>query len=131
MMAKIKLTKAQTVELSAILKNGEQVKLMQRPSGEGAPSQCVFFEPFHLEDCEVQLRVDFNVLDDNEDPLLDVDIRRNGEQVREGRKLEHNTAEERQDGEWRYDWEYLGTQRAFKLLITDGKNEPESKSVSA
>jgi hypothetical protein len=74
-MAMLNLTRSpDVVEAIAIIDDGNKVTLVQKTLGNGGASQCLFFEKFLCGEFEIQLRLDWNQLDEHGGPTLDADV---------------------------------------------------------
>lgn len=84
-------------------------------------SSCHFFSKFHAGDCEVQLRLDWNDIDDKGYPTLDADFLFVGTEQRKRLKGERKQAHHTHalEGSGRsYEWVFQNIKRHFRVIVT-------------
>lgn len=108
------------VDAIAVYDDGTKVQLSQKVLGNGGPSQCLFFDPIPLGDRELRLRLDFNDLDQNGDPMLDASLFREDEKAPSDQRKLHHTRKCCENGEWCYSWQHEGYDLRF---IVQTRNE--------
>jgi len=124
-MATVNLSRRpDVVEALAVLDAGEEEVLLQKTLRDGSPSQCLFFDEFDVDGFAVQLRLDWNDLDQNGDPTLDADIYKNGQKVLLDRARWHHTPKILDGSEWVYSWSFRSKQLRFKVQVTSQRNQP-------
>jgi hypothetical protein len=119
------------VEAIAVLDDGREVALVQKSLGKGGPSQCLFFEKFAIDGFEIQLRLDWNRLDENGDPTLDADVYEGEKKYLHDRDKWHHTPKKLTGEGWLYDWEFRGLRRRFKVQTTMNKHILAKSSILA
>jgi hypothetical protein len=112
------------IKAVALLDSGEELVLVQRPLGNGDPSQCLFFEPFTIDTFTIQLRLDWSTkaMDSLDNPTLDADISQNGKKYDIDRRVWHHTPKTFND-EWIYEFKFQNiVQFRFKLRTTSQRH---------
>ena len=133
-MAIIRLKKRpDSIEAKAILDNGEEKTLSQKPLGSGGLSQNLFFERFQHGRYTIQLRLHWTKKSMNEygDPTLDADIYdENGENYTESRKDWHHTSKTNDGGLWVYEWKFQNLLLRFKLGVVSERTQTAKARIT-
>jgi hypothetical protein len=123
-MATVNLSRRpDVVDAIAVLDGDKKEVLVQKTLRDGSPSQCLFFEEFTVDGCRIQLRLDWNDLDQNGDPTLDADISEGGEKLLVDRDKWHHTPKILDGSEWVYSWSFRGKQLRFKVQVTSQRDQ--------
>ena len=95
-------TRPDITHVKAILNDGREITLSQRPLGNtGQPSQCTFFGELADGSFRITLRLDWSkkAMDANGDPTLDADVTENGKKYCIDRMNWHHTPKGVENGE--------------------------------
>ena len=100
----------------------EEISLLDRED-RGKPGSYLFVpQEVTLGNFRITLRFDWSVLDEKNDPTLDVDITRNGEPYKRDKDKWHHTYREYESGAWIYHFKFRELEFRFKLGITGQKS---------
>lgn len=113
-------------EAFAIFNTGAPIKLIQKHNHKIGLSQCLFFDGYLENDYRLEFRLDFNDLDVNRNPTLDLEIFKEGKKIKIAPEI-HHTSKIFKD-EWIYEWPGI---QAFNLSLIQFKLETtNTKSIS-
>jgi hypothetical protein len=115
-------------QVKAKIDDGTEMVLSQKQRRRGGLSQSTFFGELADGSFKITLRLDWNDVDANGDPMLDADIYRDGKTYNTKSKW-HHTRKKLEDGEWVYNFEFGSIKLRFKVGITSQREQTAAARI--
>jgi hypothetical protein len=94
------------VAAKAILDDGAEIPLHAKPQSNTGLARCHFFDDIIVGEYNIKPRIDWNpkTRKEGEDPVLDVNIFKNGVELKKEEQWHHTTRERSENGLYVYTW---------------------------